>query len=92
MYYQEFIYSKVHTYTVHVQTFGECEGEGDVVECLPEVCHALFSSGRRTCHVNNISDLRQSQFSLLLGTSTNLQQEVRVERKGGTVDVFGLNS
>ena len=89
-------YPRIHTvkYTVHVQTFGECEGEGDVVECLPEVCHALFSSGRRTCHVNNISDLRQSQFSLLLGTSTNLQQEVRVERKGErcTVDVFGLNS
>ena len=56
-------------------TFGEGEGEGDVIESFAKVSHTLISSGYRATNIHDIADLRQTKLPLLLRSATNLHSQ-----------------
>ena len=56
-------------------TFGEGEGEGDVIESFAKVGHTLISSGYRATNIHDIADLRQTKLPLLLRSATNLHSQ-----------------
>ena len=56
-------------------TFGEGEGEGDVIESFAKVDHTIVSSGCRATNIHDITDLRQTKLPLLLRSTTNLHSQ-----------------